>query len=191
MALINFLFGNTSPSGFELRGVVEFQADLTNRELHERSAEVTSHPIETGATISDHVITQPDKILLEGFITDTPVAIFAAQQGRTQNGFDILNEAFNAREPIQIVTGFGIYENMIITRLTLPRERPSSMQFILEATRVIIAGTQTALLPAEEAEDIATEQDDEGRQTADPVPPEIEETQQSTLARLLDWFRLT
>ena len=41
---------------------VEF--DVAENETHKSSARVTDHPVETGAVISDHVVSEPDATLL-------------------------------------------------------------------------------------------------------------------------------
>lgn len=154
MALINFLFGNRDPSGFTLQGVVEFDADLTISEQHERSSVVTDHPVESGANVSDHVIVQPERVILRGFVTDSTAAVFAADEGtggepgRTQDAFDVLDQLAASREPMDVVTGRKEYSSMVITRLDLPRERPNSMQFTIELQQVKIVDSADGTLLA-------------------------------------------
>jgi hypothetical protein len=171
MAIINFLFGNRAPSGFALDGVVEFEVDLTIEEQHSRSADVTREPVESGGNISDHVILNPETVRLEGFVTDTPAAVFASNIGRTQSAFETLEDAYNSREPLTVVTGRKTYQDMIITSLDMPRNRPSSMQFSIELQHITIVESETAQLPSAEADvqDDVTPRQDAGRQsTQDP-----------------------
>jgi hypothetical protein len=150
MAIINFLFGSRLPSGFSLSGVVEFDADLTIEENHERAADVTEHPVESGAVVSDHVILSPERLRVSGFVSDAGVAVFGAQPGRTQGAFETLDSAWRARDLVQVVTGYKTYRDMVITRLDMPRNRPESMQFNIEMQHVIIVDSQTAQLAAGE-----------------------------------------
>lgn len=46
--------------------------DLVVSHEDDRSAEVTSHPVEKGADINDHIVQQPDKLMLEIAQTNTP-----------------------------------------------------------------------------------------------------------------------
>lgn len=138
MAIINFLFGNRTNSGFQLSGVVEFSADLTIEERHERNAQVTEHPVESGAKVSDHVILSPERVIISGFVSDAGVAVFGSQPGKTQGAFDTLESAWRSRETISVVSGYKTYQDMIITRLNLPRNRPESMQFDIELQHVTI-----------------------------------------------------
>lgn len=184
MASINFLFGNRTPSGFSIAGAVSLGADVTVRESHERLADVTQHPVETGATIADHIVLQPERVTLEGFVTDSPTVAFAsAQRGRTQDAFFTLDRLYREREPVSVVTGYRVYESMVIVRLDMPRERPASMQFTIELQHVRVVESATAPLPdvAESADegaaasgertagdtrDLASPQQDAGRQAA-------------------------
>lgn len=146
MSVINILFGSRTPSGFSLSGLVEFQADLTLEESHERSAEVTENPIESGAVVSDHVITNPERLRLEGFVTDAPAAARERAAGRTQGAFETLEQAWRNREPLTVVTGRKTYTDMIIVRLDMPRDRPSSMRFTMEFQAVTIVESQETQL---------------------------------------------
>ena len=175
MAVTNFLFGNRTPAGFTVEGVVELQADLTISESHQRSADVTTHPVESGATISDHVILQPERLSLEGFVTDTPAAVFAANEGRTQDAFDALEELWQEGGVVTVVTARKTYENMVIVDLQLPRERPSSMNFSMEMQNITVVETETAQIAGggdaanasdQDTADLASQETDAGRQPA-------------------------
>lgn len=48
--------------------------DVTVSEAHSGSMQVTSHPIELGAEIADHLIKQPEEITIEGIWSNTPVS---------------------------------------------------------------------------------------------------------------------
>lgn len=146
MSVVNFLFGNRTPSGFQLSGVVEFAADLTIEERHERSAEVTQHPIESGAQVSDHVILSPERVMLTGFVSDSGVAVLGSQPGSTQSAFETLEAAWRKREPVSLVTGYKTYQDMVITRLNLPRNRPESMRFDMELQHVTILSSEMGQL---------------------------------------------
>lgn len=140
MAVVNFLFGNTTSSGFVLDGAVSFEADLTIDEMHERAATVTEHPVENGSVISDHVIVQPERLLLTGFVTDAGTR--DAERGNTQAAFDALDAAADSGQLVQVVTGRKTYENMVLVSADLPRERPESMQFSLEFQQIRLVTPQ-------------------------------------------------
>lgn len=142
MAIFNFLFGNRQSSGFNISGVVELQADLTIKETHERNAETTDHPVEDGSFISDHIIIKPETVQLEGFLTDSRAILFGNNKGRTQNGFDLLETLWAAQEVVTLITAYKNYDNMVITNITMPRERPSSMIFTMRLKKIKIVSTE-------------------------------------------------
>lgn len=47
--------------------------DATVRELHEASAEVTEHPIEVGANVSDHIRANLDSVTLDVVVSNEPI----------------------------------------------------------------------------------------------------------------------
>jgi len=50
-----------------------FFFDAVESERHEKSSELTSHAVEKGVDVTDHVLPQPIRVQLEVFITDTPI----------------------------------------------------------------------------------------------------------------------
>ena len=134
MAIVNFLFGNRLRGGFNIEGATSFDAQLTIDELHERSSTVTEHPVEDGSTITDHVIVNPERVRLTGFVTDAGTR--DAERGATQAAFDALDRASTQGQIVQVITGRKTYQDMILVSADLPRERPDSMQFSLEFVQV-------------------------------------------------------
>lgn len=191
MDIINFLFGLRDPTGFALVGVVEIEADLTISESHERSASTTTHAVEAGAQISDHVVKDPAKVNLNGFVTDSRAAVIGADRGRTQSAFDLLTRLWQDGEPLTVVTARRTYENMIVTSLSLPKQTPSSMDFSVELTHVRIVTSQIVDLPknaaTQEIADKAAPEVDTGRQTTQDPTPDTAAKGQSALDRVLTW----
>lgn len=99
-------------------GSVTFDTMIS--EEHKFTSRVTYFPVERGTIVSDHIINQPDIVILSGFITDTPLS-FLAPFNRSIAAFNALIEIHNRREPVRIITGLKIYDNMAITSLDVPR----------------------------------------------------------------------
>lgn len=73
--------------------------DVVTNHSDDRAAEVTSHPVEKGANINDHIIQQPDTLSLEIAITQSPF-ITPAQDGTAfskPTGFSIQNVPLNVQ----------------------------------------------------------------------------------------------
>ena len=176
MSFISLLFGRRN-TGAVIGGLT---LDATISESHERSSDVTDSAIESGSTVSDHVIRSPERVTIEGFVTDAPPVLFGGFRGRgtTQDAFDRLDELWKDSDPFDIDTGYKRYPDMVITSLEMPRERDGSMLFRLEARRVDIVASETRSIPADsladDISDAAQSENDSGRQTTSSAGPRTE-----------------
>jgi len=192
MPIVNFLFGNRTNTAFGIEGAVSFEADLTIEELHERSAEVTQHPVESGGTISDHVILQPERLRLDGFVTDARLR--DPEATRTQSAFADLDTAWSSGQLVQVITARKTYQDMVITRLDLPYDRPESMQFSIELQQIKIVDAREVegILPADtpETTDLVTPEQETGNQSAPSLEEGSRDSEQSksTVAAIIDFF---
>lgn len=200
MATVNFLFKDlTNAKGkvaFSIEGLVSFAPSLTVGESHQRTSTITDHAIESGAKVSDHIIRDPERIILTGFITDAPAKFFFSQPGATQRAFDTLDKAWAAGELFTVYTGRKKYENMVIESLDLPRDRDGSMQFSITMRHVRIVETASVKLPKVKAEnssepaikkaknikDKATKVADKGRQAAKAASTASKTAKQTSVA---------
>lgn len=105
-------------------------------EKHTSEVEVTSNPIETGAEVNDHAYIKPKKVELE--IADKNAAAT----------FNALVAFQESRTPFTLVTGFRLYENMVITEVDATRN--ASFSRVLKATvslkevKIVETGTAEA-----------------------------------------------
>lgn len=134
--------------------------DASLEETHELSARVTSNPVESGASVTDHVSIEPKRLTIQGFITDSPVQLFSGipelldqSSGslRTSTALNQLQLLFTERQPFSVVTGLQSYENMILQRLTIPRNRETgqALRFTAELIEVRFAEFKTKDLSKE------------------------------------------
>jgi len=139
-----------------LYGNIELDAVLD--EAHEWSAEATSNPVETGAPVTDHVIDQADKLKIKGFVTDTPLTISQSLQAivnsgqvgnRTQAGFDLLHQLIKIKEPMTVYTKHRIYDDMVLTNVTIPRGAGvgEAIEFSAEFINIRKVATQMVDVP--------------------------------------------
>jgi hypothetical protein len=123
------------------RAVVELDAVLS--ETHASEVEVTEHPVERGANVSDHARVKPEQVTLEGLVSNTPVNRGATRRVLTANGVDFasnaetdapagaagfaeaaygkLREIKDARQLVTVATELRTYKNMVMTSLSVPR----------------------------------------------------------------------
>ena len=93
-------------------------------EEHERSVSKTSYPVESGASLTDHAVRQPDKLKLEGWVSDLLPSDDADQglalKDRATAAWSEIHKLTDAREPLTVVTRLKVYENMLITKASAP-----------------------------------------------------------------------
>lgn len=103
-------------------------------EKHTSEVEVTSNPIETGAEVNDHAYIKPKKVDLE------------VADGNASMTFNALVTFQESRVPFTLVTGFKVYENMVITEIEATRDKTHSkvLKANVRCREVIIVETATA-----------------------------------------------
>lgn len=137
-------------------GNIELDAALD--ENHEWSAEATSNPVEEGAPVTDHVIDQADKLKIRGFVTDTPLNLSQSVSGlvnsgnvgnRTQAVFDLLHQLIKLKEPMTVYTKHRIYDDMVMTNVTIPRSAGvgEAIEFSAEFINIRKVATQMVDVP--------------------------------------------
>lgn len=67
--------------------------DAVVKEEHIADAKATSNPIEAGREVCDHVIVEPERLTIEGVISDTPVAFYPGFGSLARYGIHELVEA--------------------------------------------------------------------------------------------------
>lgn len=116
--------------------------DVTITEQHNYNSRVTSYPVENGTILSDHIINEPDRLVLQALVTDTPLSILSLTN-RSSTVFNRLVEIQQRRELVQVVTGLKVYDSMAITSLDVPRSSSTgqALVFTIELQKVIIDNT--------------------------------------------------
>ena len=141
--VLSLIYGNKKYAKGQIQsefGSVTF--DTVVQEDHRYSSRVTHYPVEFGTIISDHIIKEPDVVILSGLISDTPLNILAP--------FNRSNAAFNQlvllqarRVVLDVVTGIKVYRNMTITQLDVPRniKTGQTLTFNIELQKIIFDDT--------------------------------------------------
>lgn len=126
-------------------GVVVF--DTMVSEEHRFTSRVTYYPVENGTIVSDHIINQPDIVVLSGLVTDTPLSLFAPFN-RSIAAFNALLQIHERREVVDVVTGIKVYKNMAITSLDVPRtiKTGQTLTFNIELQKIVYDDTIQVLL---------------------------------------------
>ncbi len=147
-------FGVAVSDEFLPVGAVELDASLN--ETHSSSVDVTQHPVEDGADITDHVRIKPETISITGVVTNTPLiflASFRESPTRAEEAYETMRELLRNREPISVITTLRQYDNMILTNMQTSRDARTGnvVQCTLNFQEIIIANSETVEAPEPEA----------------------------------------
>jgi hypothetical protein len=91
------------------RSIGPFQAQVTIEEVCNDSLEITNHPVEQGASITDHAYVNPSSLNIS--------ALFSEDQDPLPEIYQNLLELQASREPFTVVTGKRTYNNMLMKSL--------------------------------------------------------------------------
>jgi hypothetical protein len=138
-------------------GVVQYlDFDATLLEEYSRAAEVTTYPVETGGSLSDHIQPQQRALSLEVFVSDTPIINRASRQetgderARPATGLisarDLTQHLRDHREPV-----IGLPSQRLIQgnlqRVRKPGQRSANLlSFAGGVTRVVDVFDELTLL---------------------------------------------
>lgn len=151
--MIGLYFGGQNVRNYFGNQFGNIELDVMLDEKHEWAADATSFPVEEGSPITDHVIEQADKLMITGFISDTPiiasVSVTKLIGERTQGVFDLLNRLIKLREPITVYTKYRAYINMIMTKVDIPRTagQGEAIEFTAEFINIRKVATQIVGVP--------------------------------------------
>jgi len=180
-----------------LRGL---QIDTTLSEDHSYSNNITNYPVEKGADICDHVKSQPERLTIECITSNTPVKfisenvrdfIIQDNSNRAKLAFDTLlsyagyvpskqvgvdAKKIAEAKILTIVTRYKVYNNMIISSISFPRNASTgdalnyTIEFkkisILEVSSTTTVKTASSLNgKAPNVENQAPETSDQGKNT--------------------------
>lgn len=91
---------------------------------HTSRLTITDHPVQTGASVSDHAFLQPRELSMEVAMSNVQESFvpgqFSGGYSRSVQAFKVLQELQMLRVPIQVHTRLGLYQNMLVEVLTAP-----------------------------------------------------------------------
>lgn len=147
--------------------------DALVKENHEFKRVATQYPVEQGANITDHVRHEPTSLTIEGVITNHPTkyssvisqffydiaegrerTLTESAATRVSGAWDALMEmigetetydvAPKVMEPISVVTSMKLYQEMVITGLTITRDAPEeALRFSMSLQKIRRARKRT------------------------------------------------
>lgn len=138
--------------------LIQFDASLSER--YSRTKEVTQHPVESGADVSDHTRLLPTEIEIRGWVTDDPIIFLRSiraepsvaggnPQTRSLDAWRELNRIMDEESTVKVVTELDEFEDMVLTSLDVTKDKDSGR--ILDASitlrQIVIATTEVTEAP--------------------------------------------
>lgn len=115
------------------------------REEHRVGLEKTLFPVESGASLTDNAVSRPQRLRLEGLVSDLlPAQGNSLSPDRATNTWAEIVALTKARTTFDVVTPIRVYTNMLIVRAEVPRSvrTGKALRFILELEELILETTQ-------------------------------------------------
>lgn len=130
------------PNGWNISGMF-FDAWLSLH--HDNSLTITQHPVETGATISDHCYVNPPKFSFDIGETDvvsSPVVPGAST--RSINAYITLLGLMQSRQLLTLDSKYGHYENILIESIGVSDtfQTKTTLKATVNLIQIIVANTQ-------------------------------------------------
>ena len=154
-------------------------------EKHMDSIEITEHPVEIGAAVSDHAYKKPSEVIMElgfagggsllDFVDTSKIGLSLGLSPKET--YQKILEMQEAREPIKVITGKRTYENMLIRAIEVTTDRSSEnvLMCLLTLREIIFTSTKDVQVAGKEdmEEGVSTAGTD-NTGTKAPVPVEKE-----------------
>lgn len=141
MAELALLFKNGPLS------IGDITLDAVVTENHGHSLQVTEHPVEDGADITDHARVKPDSITLDCAVTDTPRGV-EPSPGRSAGIWESLRLLMDKATLVSVVTTLRVYENMILENLSAPRtaKEAGGLRFTATLREIRVVQNKTSIV---------------------------------------------
>lgn len=137
-----------SPIFIFQRNIGGFVADATIEEQHHDELAVTEHPVQQGASITDHSYKKNATVTIRAAWSDSSLqALGDPNFGKAM--YDNFLELQASREPFDVMTGKRSYTNMLMTRLSEETTERTENVLVLsiECREVILVQTETVAVP--------------------------------------------
>jgi hypothetical protein len=137
-----------------------FVIDAALNENYSFTNSVTDIPVEEGVTISDHVVEQPDEVSITAFIGRTAfevtspsgVSVSNLKTPSTRNRIVMAHQELlrlkRERQPIALVLGLDVFDNMVITSYNIDRnvENGADLEFTMSFRRIKVIKSETTTI---------------------------------------------
>ena len=152
------------------------RVDAYFAEEHRVGIRKTKYPVESGATLTDNAVVQPERLRLEGMVSDLlPAPGNTLSPDRATDVWSAIVALEKSRTPFDVVTPIRVYRNMLIVRAEAPRNRNTgnALRFVLELEELLLGQTEIVKLGMDDVSGPAADRVSEldgGDKTSPEVP---------------------
>lgn len=131
-----------------MRSIAGFSLDAVVEEQHTDELEITEHPVEQGAAVTDHAYLKPATITIKGGVTDAGKAHVEGDRPSVAM-YEMLRKLQGLRNPFEVVTGKRVYKNMLIKSLGVVTDQSTENVLMLniELQQVILVNVSVVAVP--------------------------------------------
>lgn len=186
MALAEFLFGIGKKAKI---GLVTLDASV--EESHEKQVEMTMHPVEEGADITDHLRRLPESVRIHGVISNYPVLEFLPAAllypspvesdntrigDRAQRADKEFRRVMDTGELITVVTTLREYKNMVLMSYGATRDSKTGavLDFNIELREILLVNSERVSKPVP-VNPVNTKTEDLGKKNGVPADAATED----------------
>jgi hypothetical protein len=158
MALFGRFKSTVAVVNKEQTDVLTFDALVSS--TYTGNAQVTDHPIEGVADITDHIRAAPKELQLRGIVSDHPILFLASLRAtpsvpgtdpatRAEAAFKFLEGVKDRGELVHVSTSMFDYTDMAITSLSITRDRQTAniADISLTLREILVAKTELIKAP--------------------------------------------
>jgi len=123
------------------RTIGEFNATITVEEISTDDLEITQHPVQQGANITDHAYMKPAQIAIK--------IIFNDEDRPLAETYQKLLQLQSSRQPFDVVTGKRQYKNMLFKSLSQTNDLATDniLSISAQLQEVFITAVQVVSVP--------------------------------------------
>ncbi|HCW79876.1 MAG TPA: hypothetical protein DG942_02080 [Ruminococcaceae bacterium] len=154
---------------------ISYYMDVTFKETHTFTNEITQNPVQEGANINDHVYHQPVTFMWDVGMSDCLGSVisgqFSSSAGRSTSAFEVLESLWRNTTLLTITTSFKQYNNMLIKSFVVTKDKHT--MFGMKATVlfqeiITVAATDIPVTAKQSSDAQTTNKNNAGAKTTTP-----------------------
>jgi len=170
--------------------------DMATSEDHAFDSEVTDHPVEIGADVTDNIQAKPITVTIDCIVSDTPIGSVAAARNSLdpdQSFFVPSSDCYahmiavrDAKQPVSVTTSLGTFANMAMVSMSVPRNAQNGESLRFKVTFKQIKFVTNSRTTIRVAVPRAAAKKDLGNKAT--TPNNTATASRTALAHIFDWF---